>query len=162
MQNRKSHWRNSNKHYMCYTGTSINITSGATLSFLYLEQLLRTFEVLVECSIDFFRTHNSKTLEEENLRLFIRKSKEMLGIKNIFGEEKEKVFRSATNFSIVLNAIAQISQKSERSQGRLKTKVTFECFEVNFPFISRRQAWELPNIGAPKKTQTIMMTKTQR
>ena len=57
-------------------------------------------------------------------------------------EKEEKVFRSASNFSIVLNAIAQISHKSERSQGRLKTKVTFECFEVYVPFISRSQAWE--------------------
>ncbi len=47
----------------------------------------------------------------------------MLGINNIFGDEKEKVFRNAANFSIVLNAIAQISQKSERSNGKLKTKV---------------------------------------
>ena len=47
----------------------------------------------------------------------------MLGINKIFGDEKEKVFRNAANFSIVLNAIAQISQKSERSHGKLKTKV---------------------------------------
>ena len=80
-----------------------------------IDQLLR--------SVFFYRTHNSKTLEEENLRLFIKKSKEMLGINNIFGDEKEKVFRNAANFSIVLNAIAQISQKSERSHGKLKTKV---------------------------------------
>ena len=47
----------------------------------------------------------------------------MLGIEKIFGDEKEKVFRNALNFTIVLNAIAQISQKSERSNSRLKTKV---------------------------------------
>ena len=73
--------------------------------------------------ISSFRTHNSKFLEEQNLRLFITKSEEMLGIKQIFADEKEMVFRNAANFSIVLNAIAQISQKSERSHSRLKTKV---------------------------------------
>ena len=36
-QNRKLHWRNFNNHYIRYT-----------LLFLYLEQFLRTFEVLVE------------------------------------------------------------------------------------------------------------------
>ena len=36
--------------------TSINITSGATLSFLYLEQLLRTFEVLVVNSVIFVKS----------------------------------------------------------------------------------------------------------
>ena len=50
----------------------------------------------------------------------------MLGIEKIFGDEKEKVFRNAANFSIVLNAIAQISQKSEQSNRKLKTKVNFE------------------------------------
>ena len=70
-----------------------------------------------------FRTHNSKSLEEENLRLFIEKSKEILGIKEIFGREKEKVFRNFSNFPIVLNAIAQLSEKSERSSTKLKPKV---------------------------------------
>ena len=77
------------------------------------------------CSKEHFycRTHNSKSLEEENLRLFIEKSKEILGIKKIFGEEKEKVFRNFSNFPIVLNAIAQLSEKSERSSTKLKPKV---------------------------------------
>ena len=70
------------------------------------------------------RTHNSKNLEEENLRLFIIKSKEMLGIKHIFGDQEEKVFRNFENFHIVLNAIAKLSKYSEKSKTRLlKTKV---------------------------------------
>ena len=73
----------------------------------------------------YFRTHNSKSLEEENLRLFIAKCNEILGIKKIFGDEKEKVFRNFSNFPIVLNAIAQLSEKSERSKTRLKPKVKY-------------------------------------
>ena len=81
-----------------------------------------------------FRTHNSKSLEEENLRLFIEKSKEMLGIKKIFGQENEKVFRNPSNFPIVLNAIAQLSQKSERSKSKLKPKVNVNIFKGSKSF----------------------------
>ena len=86
----------------------------------------------------------------------------MLGIEKIFGDEKEKVFRNASNFTIVLNAIAQISQKSERSYSKLKTKVGKQNLVFSYLNNYRTQAWEFPNIGAPKKTRTIMMTKTQR
>ena len=54
----------------------------------------------------------------------------MLGIKKIFGEEKERVFRNPSNFPIVLNAIAQLSQKSERSKSKLKPKVHVNMFKV--------------------------------
>lgn len=77
-----------------------------------------------------FRTHNSRSLEEENLLLFINKCKEMLGIKKIFGEENEKVFRNFDNLPIVLNAIAQLSEKSERSSRRLKQGKNILCVAI--------------------------------
>ena len=73
--------------------------------------------------IILFRTNNLRSMEEENLRLFIQKSKEMFDIEKIFGDEKENggssVFRIFSNFDKVLNAIAKLSKHSERSQTQL-------------------------------------------
>ena len=67
------------------------------------------------------RTNKVKSLEEENLKLFIEKSKEYFNINNIFDDKKEQVFQNVNNSYIVLNSIALLSKKISNSSRRFRT-----------------------------------------
>ena len=61
------------------------------------------------------------SLEEENLRLFILKSREYFNLKDIFEDKNEQVFSNPNNSYIVLNSIARMSEKFKNSDRRFKS-----------------------------------------
>lgn len=67
------------------------------------------------------------SLEEENVKLFIQKCKDLLNIDNIFGDKEEKVFRDPNNVGIVLNAIAKLSENSRIGSITKLKQVFLKC-----------------------------------
>ena len=67
------------------------------------------------------------SLEEENVKLFIQKCKDLLNIDNIFGDKEEKVFRDPNNVGIVLNAIAKLSENSSIGSITKLKQVFLKC-----------------------------------
>ena len=79
--------------------------------------------------IFYCRTNKISSLEEENLRLFIHKSKEYFNLKDIFDDKNEQVFSNPNNSHIVLNSIARMSEKFKNVDRRFKTikEVSIYC-----------------------------------
>ena len=63
------------------------------------------------------RTCNVAHLEEENLKLFIKKCEKLWKIENVFGEKQEQVFRDYQDFYLVLNAICKLCKKAPVKSG---------------------------------------------
>ena len=80
--------------------------------------LFSKMNVILTC-IWIYRTNNVSNLEEENIKLFIEKAKEFYNIDNIFKRQSHKVFKDFNNFYLILNAIAQLSNKIKDSTPKL-------------------------------------------
>ena len=76
-------------------------------------------------SSTLYRTGNISTLEENNISLFLNnvETETDLGIKDIFGRKREKVFSRFSDFHIVLSSLSQISKKLEVKLGVAKFDV---------------------------------------
>ena len=62
-----------------------------------------------------YRTNSISNLEEKNIKLFISFAEKELKISNIFGLQREQVFRKFENFYKVLDGLSKISKQLEKN-----------------------------------------------
>ena len=62
-----------------------------------------------------YRTNTISNLEEKNIKLFISYVEKELNISNIFGLQREQVFRKFESFYKVLEGVSKISKQLEKN-----------------------------------------------
>ena len=85
--------------------------------------MCRIIEKLSKCNIRDeinYKTQSLSSLQEKNVALFLKSVEQSLGLKDLFGKEKEKTLRQYESFVPVLQGLAKLSkhQKVVQASGK--------------------------------------------